>query len=166
MEFVRGNPEVATPRSDNERFQVDLIRGGSEYKKRLEDGETAYNKMMEQYEKQYPPAEPELVEVKLFRGGSEGKKRVQAELEAHRKLVERVEEENTQSEAAYKEMLQRHNRWQALCDLKDSKIAQEADTSALLRKDIARLQDELEKVGALAPLTSHKGAKTMETLML
>jgi thiamine biosynthesis protein ThiS len=53
MEFVRGNPEVATPRSDNERFQVDLIRGGSEYKKRLEDGETAYNKMIEQYEKQF-----------------------------------------------------------------------------------------------------------------
>jgi len=110
MEFVRGNPEVATPRSDNERFQVDLIRGGSEYKKRLEDGETAYNKMIEQYEKQYPPAEPELVEVKLFRGGSEGKKRVQAELEAHRKLVQSVEEENMQAQAAYKRKLEEEDK--------------------------------------------------------
>jgi hypothetical protein len=59
-----------------------------------------------------------------------------------------------QSEAAYEEMLQRHNRWQALCDLKDSKIAQEAATSALLRKDIARLQEELEKVVHL-PFSLH-----------
>jgi hypothetical protein len=140
--------------SKNERFEVVLIRGGSAYKKKCEDNEMAYQKVIEQYDKQYSHEPDVYYEVELFRGGSEGKLRVQAELEAHRKLVERVEEENTQSEAAYKEMLQRHNRWQALCDLKDSKIAQEAATSALLRKDIARLQEELEKVVHL-PFSLH-----------
>jgi len=169
LEFLRDSPEAAANKSDdskNEKFEVLLIRGGSAYKKKLDDEEVAYQKLIEQYDKE-KSAEPELYEVKLFRGGSEGRLRVQAELETHRKLVERVEQESMQAETAYmEELLQRHKSLQALCELKDSKIAQEADTSALLRKDIARLQDELEKVGALAPLPSHKGAKTMETLML
>jgi hypothetical protein len=137
-----------------ERYEVVLIRGGSACKKKLEDDELAYQKLIEQYDRQ----SPELFEVKHFRGGSEGKLRVQAELEAHRKNVERVEEENVQAEAGYMEKLlltelplhgalcQRQNSLQAQCDIKDPRIAQEATTSELLRKNIALLQENLEKV--------------------
>ena len=137
-----------------ERYEVVLIRGGCACKKKLEDDELADQKLMEQYDR----LSPELFEVKLFRGGSEGKLRVQAELEAHRKHVERVEEENVPAEAAYMEKLlltelplhaalcQRQNSLQAQCDIEDARIAQEATTSELLRKNIALLQENLEKV--------------------
>jgi len=123
-----------------ERYEVVLIRGGSACKKKLEDDELAYQKLIEQYDRQ----SPELFEVKPFRGGSEGDLRVQAELEAHRKLVARVEEENVQAEAAYMEKLlltelplhaalcQRQNSLQAQCDIKYSRIVQEAKTSEML----------------------------------
>ena len=43
------------------------------------------------------------------------------------------------------ELLQTRSSLQALCDLKDARIAKEASTAALLRQELAQLQQELEK---------------------
>jgi hypothetical protein len=52
------------------------------------------------------------------------------------------------------ELLQKQNALQALCDLKDSRIAKEAGAAAALRTDLELLRAELEKVSFECAMSS------------